>query len=256
MWYGFYYVILEETLTGQKPRILIVDDEEINIQVMDAALRYAYDIDTACCGFDAIRTAKECVPDLILLDVAMPDIDGFEVCKTLKADETLAHIPIIFLTAMDSVECETKGLEAGGIDYLTKPLNIDLVRLRVKNHIEAKKQFTAILPNRSQNEQPFWRIAETASKLYTPNGVAVNLTSHEFILLRLLIVTLGKNVTYQEIFNALGHDNDIYARARLEVLISRLRAKVQNADPNSMIPIKARRNIGYIFLVESPSDPE
>ncbi len=240
-------------MTDKKARILIVDDEEVNIQVMEAALSHAYDIDTACCGFEAIRKAKECLPDLILLDVAMSDIDGFEVCKTLKADETLTHIPIIFLTAMDSVECETKGLEAGGIDYLTKPLNIDLVRLRVKNHLKANRQFSAKRHNRSHNERSSWRFIETASKLFTPNGVAVTLTMSESIFLHLLITTQGKNVTYQEIFDVLGQENDIYARARLGVLISRLRAKVQNADPNSMIPIKARRNIGYIFLVELPS---
>ena len=119
----------------EKPRILIVDDEEINIQVMTGALKGEYEIDSALGGKQAILKVKECMPDLILLDMMMPDLSGAEVCTTIKAEKRLAHIPIIFLTALNTAEGEAKALEAGAIDYLNKPVNIDLIRLRVKNHI-------------------------------------------------------------------------------------------------------------------------
>lgn len=121
---------------SEKTRILIVDDEEINVQVMTGALKADYELECASGGHEAIRKVKECIPDLILLDVMMPDLNGVEVCKILKADEAVQHIPIIFMTAIDTTEGEKTALEAGAIDYLAKPVNIDLVRLRVRNHIE------------------------------------------------------------------------------------------------------------------------
>lgn len=132
----------------RRARILIVDDEIANIHVLMAALKADYEIDTACCGEEAISKVKKRMPDLILLDVMMPDMNGFEVCAILKADEAFAHIPVIFQTAMETVEGEMKGLEAGGIDYLTKPVNIKLVRLRVLNHIELLRRSDIIRKQR------------------------------------------------------------------------------------------------------------
>nr|WP_307726496.1 helix-turn-helix domain-containing protein [Trichlorobacter sp.] len=84
--------------------------------------------------------------------------------------------------------------------------------------------------------------------MHTPNGSALLLTSHESLLLQLLLANPGKNVCYQEIFAALCQPNDRFGKARLEVLITRLRAKVARTDPAATLPIKARRNIGYVFL--------
>jgi CheY-like chemotaxis protein len=121
-------------------RILAVDDESVNIQLMTAALKDEYDILTALNGRDAIDLVAEHTPDLILMDVMMPDISGFEVCKTIKADERFTDIPVIFLTAMDSQDGQLQGLELGGIDYLTKPINFPLLKLRVHNHIALKER--------------------------------------------------------------------------------------------------------------------
>jgi PleD family two-component response regulator len=124
----------------KKSRILIVDDEAVNIQMVEKALQNEYDICSAHNGYDAIRQLKEKQPDLILLDIMMPDLSGFDVCKIIKADEMFADIPILFLTAMDTMTGETMGLESGGIDYLTKPVNLDLLKLRVHNHIDLKER--------------------------------------------------------------------------------------------------------------------
>ncbi|MEI7815764.1 MAG: response regulator [Desulfuromonadales bacterium] len=121
-------------------RILVVDDEPINIKVMKSALKDTYVIDTAQNGYDAINLLKEHRPDLILLDVMMPDLNGFDVCRIIKADASFADIPVIFLTALDTHEGALQGLEIGGIDYLPKPVNFDLLKLRVRNHLEMKER--------------------------------------------------------------------------------------------------------------------
>ena len=120
--------------------ILVVDDEPINIQIIKSALKGEYEILTALNGYDAISRIEEQRPDLILLDVMMPDLSGFEVCSVIKSDAALADIPVIFLTAMDSADAETQGLALGGIDYLTKPVNLELLKLRVRNHIALKER--------------------------------------------------------------------------------------------------------------------
>lgn len=119
-----------------RERILIVDDEAVNLQVLEAALATDYEIITAAGGHEAISMVKQRYPDLILLDAMMPDLDGFDTCRIIKAEGVFAHIPIIFMTALNSTEDELRGLEAGAIDYLSKPVNIELLRMRIFNHME------------------------------------------------------------------------------------------------------------------------
>lgn len=121
-------------------RILAVDDEPINIQVIKAALKEEYDFLTAMNGHDAVALLEQYKPDLILLDVLMPDLNGFEVCSIIKADERYADIPILFMTALDSHEGELQGLKLGAVDYLTKPVNIELLKVRVRNHLALKER--------------------------------------------------------------------------------------------------------------------
>ena len=158
-------------MLAEKSRILIVDDEAINIQVLEATLRSDYEIDSAAGGREALRKAKECQPDLILLDVMMPGLNGFEVCRTLKADETLAHIPIIFMTALDSGDGEMEGLEAGGIDYLTKPVHIGMVRLRVRNHMELVRSRHTIVAQRDLLAQQNKELESTLARIKRLEGI-------------------------------------------------------------------------------------
>ncbi len=121
-------------------KILIIDDEPLNIQLLKEFLKKDYNIQTSLNGFDAIHLVKMQMPDLILLDVIMPDINGFDVARTIKSDGMFSAIPIIFLTALDSSEAEAEGLEAGGIDFLTKPVHLNLLKLRIINHLALKHQ--------------------------------------------------------------------------------------------------------------------
>ncbi|MCE2573095.1 diguanylate cyclase domain-containing protein [Motilimonas eburnea] len=121
-------------------RILIVDDEAINISILVELLKHQYDTIVAKNGEQALRRAVEHQPDLILLDVVMPKMDGFEVCKRIKANPETADIPVIFITAKDSETDEEEGLRVGAIDYVTKPFSSAIVRARVNNHLELKRR--------------------------------------------------------------------------------------------------------------------
>jgi diguanylate cyclase (GGDEF)-like protein len=120
--------------------ILVVDDVPANIQVMAQILRDSYTVVFAKSGEEALAMVQKVQPDIILLDVVMPEMDGYTVCERLKANAALSHIPVIFVSAMGEVQDETKGLETGAIDYITKPANPAIVRCRVRNHLELKRQ--------------------------------------------------------------------------------------------------------------------
>ena len=125
---------------GQKKRILVVDDHEDNVEVLRARLEArGYEVEGASNGQEALDKAGGWSPDLILLDVMMPDMDGLEVVRRLKADRTLPFIPVIMQTALDSTERMVAGLEAGADDYVTKPINFAELEARVRSLLRIKK---------------------------------------------------------------------------------------------------------------------
>ncbi len=120
-----------------KQKILVVDDEPVNISIIVEALQPDYKTVVAKNGEQALqRAAADPPPDLILLDIMMPGMDGYEVCRRLKGNERTLTIPVIFITAMSDVGYETKGLECGAVDYITKPISPAIVKVRVKHHLE------------------------------------------------------------------------------------------------------------------------
>ena len=141
-------------------KILAVDDEPVNIRLMTAAFKDEYDVITAMNGHDAIAQIEEQNPDLILLDVMMPDISGFDVCRIIKADERFADIPVIFLTGLDTLQGQLHGLEIGGIDYLTKPINFPLAKQRVRNHIALKEQRVLLVRQKEELEAALARVKQ------------------------------------------------------------------------------------------------
>jgi class 3 adenylate cyclase len=115
--------------------VLVVDDTEANIDILVAALDSAYEVSVAMDGESALETVNTDPPDLILLDIMMPGMDGYEVCRRIKSDPKTAGIPIIFITAMNEVQNKTMGLELGAVDYITKPFEAMEVKARVKTHL-------------------------------------------------------------------------------------------------------------------------
>ncbi|MDB4261245.1 response regulator [bacterium] len=122
--------------TGAKNRLLIVDDEPTNIHILSNILSEDYEIRAANNGERAIEAAKSQSPDLILLDMIMPGLDGLQVCKLLRENEATKDIPVIFVTSMSDPANEELGLQAGAVDYISKPVSPPIVKARVKIHLQ------------------------------------------------------------------------------------------------------------------------
>ena len=141
------------TAQHPRPRILTIDDTPANLQVLTAALAQDFRFQIATSGAIGLVAAAKAPPDLILLDVMMPDMDGFEVFRRLKADPLLQAIPVIFLTAMSSMEAEAAGLALGAADYISKPIQVETAKLRSRNLIEREGLRKAVAEKQGQLER-------------------------------------------------------------------------------------------------------
>lgn len=129
------------TEANPKAKVLVVDDQPVNVQILAEALKTEYDVRITNNGERALEIArKDDKPDLILLDILMPQLDGFEVCRRLKNNPATQHIPVIFITAKDNAADEELGLKIGAIDYISKPFSIPVVKARVRNHLLLKQR--------------------------------------------------------------------------------------------------------------------
>jgi putative two-component system response regulator len=124
------------TQTNDKNRVLIVDDEPGNIKILSSVLAADYALSVATSGAQALQIAEVQAPDIVLLDMVMPEMDGIQVCEALKANEATKNIPVIFVTSMSDSVNEERGLEAGAVDYISKPISPPIVKARVKIHIQ------------------------------------------------------------------------------------------------------------------------
>lgn len=122
------------------PKLLVVDDTALNIQTLYQIFSNDHEVFMATSGQQALDFCEKTLPDLILLDVMMPDIDGHEVCRRLKNNERTRDIPIIFVTSQNNPDEETLGLQLGAVDFISKPINSAVVRARVKTHLTLKAQ--------------------------------------------------------------------------------------------------------------------
>ncbi len=125
--------------TNEKPRLLIADDEAANISALVSALRDENSIIIARNGIEALERGNAMLPDLFLLDIKMPGLDGYEVCRRIRANPALKTVPVIFITALDAEQDESLGFSVGANDYITKPFSPAIVRARIKTQIELKR---------------------------------------------------------------------------------------------------------------------
>lgn len=158
--------VTDAALSEPQPlRILVVDDVVDNIQVISDILRKDYKVGAATSGEKALKIcAAEPQPDLLLLDVMMPDMNGFEVCKRLKSNPLTQHISVIFLTALDQTQDMVRGFELGALDYITKPVNPPVVKARVKTHaalIQSVKQMRQQIDTLQEN----YRLKQQISRM-------------------------------------------------------------------------------------------
>ncbi|MDP3452220.1 MAG: hybrid sensor histidine kinase/response regulator [Bacteroidales bacterium] len=122
----------------EKDVILVVDDQPNNLKVIASVLGRDYSLSIANSGANALKILENNTPDLILLDIMMPEIDGFEVCRRIKSIERISHIPVIFLSAKNDIDDVVNGFRCGAVDYITKPFNSVEVKVRVQNHLNLK----------------------------------------------------------------------------------------------------------------------
>lgn len=128
----------------ERYKILVVDDERMNIIALAQILKTQYEIVVAVNGRTAIETAEKHTPDIILLDVIMPDMSGYEVLAELKSSDATKNIPIIFITGLDGIEEEEKGLLLGAVDYITKPFHGSIVKARIRTHLKMVRYIRTI----------------------------------------------------------------------------------------------------------------
>ncbi len=168
---------------GNKSLVLAVDDKPQNLQFLGKLLSdNGYEVAMAQNGKQALNFVRKDEPDLILLDIMMPEMDGYEVCERLKADFNTRHIPVIFLTAKTDAQDVVKGLEAGGVDYVTKPFSSAELLARIRTHIELKI-LRGLLPmcshcKKIRDDKGFWedvdQYLEAHSHLTFTHGICPN----------------------------------------------------------------------------------
>jgi putative two-component system response regulator len=157
-------------MSAQKSKVLIVDDTDLNIDILVDALSDRYDLFTALDGESALTQVKTNFPDIILLDVVMPGMSGYEVCAKLKANPATADIPIIFLTAMTDINDKARGFELGAVDYMVKPFAILEVQARLDVHLSLLNARKAL---RRQNETLEVKVKERTQELSITQSVII-----------------------------------------------------------------------------------
>jgi len=148
-----------------KKRLLVVDDIPENLIILYKILRKEYDVIGANSGKEALQVMSGNRPDLILLDIMMPELDGLELCRILKNDDRYREIPVIFITALNHGLDESRGFEAGAVDYITKPVKPGILSHRVAVHLELQSQKDALARKNLELEQALNRVKELSGLL-------------------------------------------------------------------------------------------
>ena len=174
-------------------RILVVDDILANVRLLEAKLSAEYfEVVTAMNGVDALEAVQRAKPDIVLLDVMMPGIDGIEVCKRLKADPTTQHIPVIMVTALDQLEDRVRGLEAGADDFLTKPVNDVALFCRIKSLVRLK-MLSDELRARAESSQTMGLVVKNSVSADTRPGNILVVDSRAAFIDRVRVALTGKH---------------------------------------------------------------
>ncbi len=218
-------------------KILVVDDEPDIIQFIEYnLLKEGFQVFTASNGKEAIEKTKSENPDLLILDIMMPEMDGVEVCRQLRSDSNLEHILITFLTARSEDYSQIAALDIGGDDYITKPIRPRLLISRIKALLRRR--------NRGIDEAP--QIIELGGLMIDKeriqvkvDGKEIDLAKKEFELLSLLLSKPGKVFTREEIYRKIWGNDVIVGNRTIDVHIRKLREKIGNEY------IKTSKGIGY-----------
>jgi two-component system OmpR family response regulator len=229
-----------ERADGRPVRVLVVDDETALTELLSMALRYeGWEVQTAANGTRAIKIAREFEPDLVVLDIMMPDLNGLDVLRRLRSADP--HVPVLFLTAMDAVEDRVAGITAGGDDYVTKPFSLEEVVARLRGllrrtgMINARSDALLMVGDLTLNED---------SREVSRAGTAISLSATEFELLRFLMRNPRRVLSKAQILDRVWN-YDFGGQANVvELYISYLRKKI---DAGRTPMIHTMRGAGYVL---------
>jgi two-component system, OmpR family, response regulator len=232
-------------IDGTDPaRLLVVDDEATILQLLSGSLRFAgYDVVTAANGAEAVHAAATSRPDLVLLDVMMPDGDGFEVVQRLRASGR--DVPVIFLTARDELPARITGLALGGDDYITKPFSLDEVLIRISAVLRRTRRSVAPAAVRRVGDL---QLDEDLHEVRRGDTL-IPLTPTEYRLLRFLMLNAGRVVSKGQILDHVWEYNPAGEGNVVEPCISYLRRKVDQTEPRLIHTI---RGVGYVLRIPPP----
>lgn len=227
------------------PKVLIVDDEEHIIELITFNLELkGYEVDSASDGEEALQKFKKIKPDLILLDIMLPKINGIEVCRRIRESEELPDVAIIMLTARGMEKDKVEGLEVGADDYITKPFSIQELMARIK----AVMRRWNTLPKERESEHLEYGALQIDPQNYEvyKNGVKLDLTLKEFELLKLLAVNRGKVFSRNDLLDKVWGYEYFGESRTVDVHIRHLRKKIEDDDKDPRY-IETVRGVGYKF---------
>lgn len=231
-----------ERAAAPEARLLVVDDEPNIVELLSASLRYAgFEVQTAQNGADALRIARAFRPDLLVLDVMMPGMDGFDVVRRLNGEGP--RIPVLFLTARDATEDKVTGLTLGGDDYVTKPFSLEEVIARIRAVIRRSSSGSRTNPPRLQFAD--LELDDDTHEVWKA-GTLVALSPTEFKLLRYFMHNPGRVLSKAQILDHVWH-YDFGGEANVvESYVSYLRRKVDTTEPRLLHTL---RGVGYTLRV-------
>jgi two-component system OmpR family response regulator len=223
-------------------RLLVVEDDPNILELLSASLRFAgFSVRTATNGAQAVQVAREDRPDLVVLDVMLPDLDGFEVIRKLRDGGT--RTPVVFLTARDATDDKIRGLTLGGDDYVTKPFSLEELTARIRAVLRrtsgqsAAARLTFADLELDEEAHEVWR-----------NGERISLSPTEFKLLRYLMANAGRVLSKGQILDHVWSYDFRGDDSIVESYISYLRRKVDSVEPRL---IHTLRGVGYVLRMPS-----
>jgi two-component system, OmpR family, response regulator len=226
-----------------RPRLLVVEDDPNIVELLSASLRFAgFEVTAATSGADAVATARTAQPDLVVLDIMLPDLDGFEVIRRLR--ENGIRTPVVFLTARDATDDKVRGLTLGGDDYVTKPFSLEELTARIR----AVLRRTALdAPESAKLTFADLELDEESHEVRR-NGSLVSLSPTEFKLLRYLMLNAGRVLSKAQILDHVWQYDFRGDDSIVESYISYLRRKVDTVEPRL---IHTLRGVGYVLRLPS-----
>ena len=234
---------MDQPHSDSKHRVLVVDDEEFITDLLSTSLRFLdFDVETASSGYAALDAAATFRPDLVLLDVTMPDIDGFEVCRRLRSDGE--QVPVIFLTARDTKDDMLSGFTKGGDDYVTKPFSLEEVVARMN----AVLRRTGATSTDSHVHRYADLVMNDETHRATRGGEPVELSPTEWKLLRYLLMNADRVLSKRQILDHVWQYDFDGDASSVETYISFLRKKIDRVEPKL---IQTVRGVGYTIRTET-----